>query len=90
MRIDTLSASALTAILVNGLLPSDLPALAIMPARALPQAQPPGTETNIPATPETLYLPNESQSTILVGVPVSGLPSGNPPSPKTEPASAFP
>ena len=75
---------------VSGLPPGDLPAPEITPTRALPQAQPSGTQTNIPATPEALPLPNESQSTTPAGVPVSGLPPGDPPVPETTPARAFP
>ena len=61
-----------------------------MPTRAFPQAQPPGTQTNIPATPEALVLHNESQSTTPAGVSISGLPLGDLPAPETTPARAFP
>ncbi|WP_375449211.1 hypothetical protein [uncultured Nostoc sp.] len=61
-----------------------------MPARVLPQAQPPSTQTNIPATLEALLLPNESQSTTPAGVLVSGLLLSDLPAPKITPARAFP
>lgn len=58
--------------------PSDLLAPETTPAKALLQAQPPGAQPNIPATLEALFLPNESQSTTITGVPVSSrLPLGD-------------
>ncbi len=72
------------------LLPGDPSALETTSARALPRAQPPGAQPNVPATPKALPLPNESQSTTPVGVPVSRLPPGNPPAPETTPARTLP
>ena len=76
--------------MISNLPPGDLPAPETTLARAFPRAQPLGTQINIPATPEALLLPNKSQSTTPAGVPVSGLPPGDPPVPETTPARAFP
>lgn len=61
-----------------------------MLARTLPQIQLPSAQPNVPATLEALFLLNELQSTIPVGVPVSRLLLGDLPGLKTMPAKALP